>query len=141
MNLSLTIGEDLVRKCPGEFVICPNGLEPVFVEEAISFADAEIVLVFWEVGKLIGKIQRGWVCVFGRIEGDRCWLIKALKCSPGCRFVSAPSGRSAEGICGTRRGVYGPGLRLATTASGAKKHHSITHSVVKSKKKCCCCSS
>lgn len=55
MNLSLSTGEDAIRKGPGEFVVCPNGLETVFVEDAISFADAEVVLVFWELGKFLGK--------------------------------------------------------------------------------------
>ena len=46
----------MVRKGPGEFVVCPNnGLETIFVERAISFADTEVILVFWEVGKLLRK--------------------------------------------------------------------------------------
>ena len=55
MDSSLVAGENLVRKGSGEFVVCPNGLETLGVERGISFADSEVILVFWEVGKLLRK--------------------------------------------------------------------------------------
>lgn len=45
----------MVRKASGEFIVCPNGLETVFVEDAISFADTEVVLVFGDFGELLWK--------------------------------------------------------------------------------------
>ena len=45
----------MVRKGSGELVVCPNGLETGFVEDTVSFADTEVVLVSWEVGKLLGE--------------------------------------------------------------------------------------
>lgn len=45
----------MIREGSGEFVICPDGLETVLVEDAISYADTEVVLVCWELGKFFGK--------------------------------------------------------------------------------------
>ena len=127
MNLRLTTGKDLIGKCSGELIIRPDGLETVFVEETISFANTEVVLVFWEVRKLLGKVYRGWICGARWIEGERCRQ-GALKCS-GFRFVKARSGVSANREVedceryGTRRKESGCRLRLAIRSPGTKKHH------------------
>lgn len=78
-NFKLATGEDAVRKSPGELIVCENGLEAIFVENAVSFADTEVEPVFWKAGKLLGKIQRGRICGAWWIEGDGRWL-GALKC-------------------------------------------------------------
>ena len=72
MKFGLTTEEDLIRKCPSELVICPDGLKTGFVKDGIGFAHTEVVLVFWEMGKLLREPQRGWTCGDGWIEGDRC---------------------------------------------------------------------
>ena len=56
MDSSLVTGRDVVRKGPGKFVVCPNSLETGFVEDGVSFADAEVIFVFWEGWNLVRKI-------------------------------------------------------------------------------------
>ena len=72
VKFGLATGKDLMRKCPSELVVCPDGLKAGFVKEGICLAHAEVVLVLWEMGKLLRKAQRRWTCSDGWIEGDRC---------------------------------------------------------------------
>lgn len=95
MNFSLILGEDTVRKGPGEFVVRPNGFETGFVEESVSFADTEVIFVFWEVRKFLWKIERRWMCGARRVEGDR-WRWGALKCNSGFELVRARTGVSTD---------------------------------------------
>ena len=86
MKSGLTTGEDLIRKCPSELIVCLDGLKTGFVKDGISFAYTEIVLVFWEMRKLLREPQRGWTGGEGWIEGDRCQQ-GALKWQLRFRFV------------------------------------------------------
>lgn len=96
MDLGPATGEDAVGKGASKLVICPNGISTVFVEEAVSFANTEVILVLWKVGKLLRKVERGWTCGARWIKGSRCWQ-GALECDCRFRLGWTGSGVSTDG--------------------------------------------
>ena len=85
----------MIGKRLGEFVVRPDSLETAFVEDAVSFAEAEVILILWEVGQLLGKVQQGWIRGARWIEGDRRCL-GALQCDPGLSLTWARSSISSD---------------------------------------------
>ena len=56
MNFDPVTKKGLLGKGPSDLEICKNGPETTLVEEAVGLADTEVVLVFWEAGKLLGEV-------------------------------------------------------------------------------------
>ena len=105
-NFYLATEEDAIRKGPGELIVCEDGLEAIFIKNAVSFADTEIVSVFWEAGKLVGKVQRGRMCGAWWIEGDGRWqcglFVWARSCVGADGEVDGSGSGSGSGSGGER---------------------------------------